>query len=461
MTSALVSGYAHDAVAQAPTSLQADPVLLGMPPDPPEPPPAAKPRLPDGEREGSTEVLRVEPDIVEIGPVVPVAPDAGREDTPERGTAPPAQPEFAPSAPEPDVNVAAPLAGEVEASIEAPAASVVSQATDETVPPPVEAPTQAKAIPPPVAPIHPPSPAPQATALAVFRVDPALLGPLPVRLAERSQSAASPSLAGALPDAPLAKAGEREIGPSRDGGKVPHQESPLILHAATETKPLTEDDPESRPVFLSALRMTGETDREFVAEGEAELRKVGSIINADLMTYWPLEDEVEAEGRVRLQQGEDVMTGPKMRLRMEDRIGYFEQPFYQIKHQSLLGRKRDGDQEASDQQVEALAKSSTWNSGFSTPQAMNLSFGQTRFDDKLELSTTTESRGEAERVDFEGENHYRLLNNTFTTCPIDNDAWYVKTSELKLDYDREIAEGRNATVYFQDVPFLYSPWFSF
>jgi LPS-assembly protein len=479
MTSALVGGYAGDVAAQALTPFRVDPVLLGMPPASPEPPPVAAPRLSDSAPKDSAEVLPVKPDVVEadmppvslkpppaaaprlsdsapedsaevrrVEPdVIEIAPATPREpvDRMEGARVPSVQPEAILSVPEPDDDVAAPLARADETL----AAPVVSSSVD--------APGQVKAVPPA-------APAPQVAALEVFRVYPTPFDPPPARLAERPQPAASPSLAGALPDAPLAKAGETEIGPSRDGGKVPHQESPLVLRAATETEPLTEDDPESRPVFLSALRMAGEIDREFVAEGEAELRKADSIVNAELMMYWPLEDEVEAEGRVRLQQGEDVMTGPKMRLRMEDRIGYFEQPFYQIKHQSLLGRKRDGDQEASDQQVEALAKSSTWNSGFSTPQAMNLSFGQTRFDDKLELSTTTAttaSRGEAKRIDFEGENHYRLLNNTFTTCPIDNDAWYVKTSELKLDYDREVAEGRDATVYFQGVPFLYSPWFSF
>jgi LPS-assembly protein len=307
-----------------------------------------------------------------------------------------------------------------------------------------------------------------------LRVDPALLGPPPsppARLAEDPEPAASPPQAPVataspafsepLPDVPFAEMSEGKLESLRDDGNIRDREPPLVLRLATSMESLPGDGREPRPVFLSALHMTGEADREFVAEGEAELRKTGSIVNADLMTYWPLEDEVEAEGRVRLRQGEDVMTGPKLRLRMEDKVGRFEQPFYQIRHQSLLGRKRVADREESDRQVEALTSASTWNSGFAAPQAMNLAFGQTRFDDEVDLSTTTESRGEAERIDFEGENHYRLLNNTFTTCPVDNDAWYVRTSELTLDYDREVAEGRNAIVYFHDVPFLYSPWFSF
>jgi LPS-assembly protein len=353
MTGALVGGYTGGAAAQASATLQVDPALLGAPPAPP----VVKTRLPGNEREGSSKVLPIKPDLVEIesaAPVVPVVPASG----------------------------------------ETPAGR------------PDEAPV-------------------------------------------------------ARPEAPFAGKNEEEPEASRDGETIPDHEPPLVLRLATRMEALSRDDSQPRPAFLSALRMMGETDREFVAEGEVELRKSGSIVNSDLMTYWPLEDEVEAVGRVRLQQGEDIVTGPKMRLRMEDQIGHFEQPFYRIKHQSLLGRQRLADREASERQVEALANASTRNSGFATPQAMNFAFGEARSDDKVELSTTTESRGEAERIDFEGENHYRLLNNTFTTCSVDDDAWYVRTSELKLDYDREVGEGRNATVYFQGVPFLYSPWLSF
>lgn len=129
--------------------------------------------------------------------------------------------------------------------------------------------------------------------------------------------------------------------------------------------------------------MAGEVNREFVAEGEAELRKVGTVVNADLMTYWPLEDEVEAEGGVRLQQEDDVVTGPKMRLRLEDQVGYFEQPSYYLKHQSLLGGKTASDRDESDRQLEKLADTSMWNSGFAAPQTMKFVPGQTSFKEKI------------------------------------------------------------------------------
>lgn len=50
------------------------------------------------------------------------------------------------------------------------------------------------------------------------------------------------------------------------------------------------------------------------------MRKIGTVLNADQLTYWPIDDEVEAQGNVRLQQGEDVVTGPRMRMKLEDQV---------------------------------------------------------------------------------------------------------------------------------------------
>ncbi|MDR2450803.1 MAG: LPS assembly protein LptD [Candidatus Accumulibacter sp.] len=325
------------------------------------------------------------------------------------------------------------------------------------------------------APVLPPA----GTSPARLRVHPALLGvPAPgpaSRLAEDSSSGTPAPIASVTaPPAPVAEAGEqreaafeqqarREALPD-DG--APDRGPPPALRSAGRLTPPDGKAPknsEPRPVFLSALRMTGEVDREFVAEGEAVLRKPGSVVRADLMTYWPLEDEVEATGGVRLEQGGDVVTGPKMRLRLEDRVGHFVQPSYRFQHQSLMGRKRAEDREESERRmrVGGAVGDSFWNSGFAVPREMKFIPGQTSYEQKIELSRTTESRGEAERIDFEGENHYRLRNNTFTSCPTDRDDWYVRTSELALDYDREVGEGDDATVYFKEVPILYSPWISF
>ena len=242
---------------------------------------------------------------------------------------------------------------------------------------------------------------------------------------------------------------------------MPDTSPALVLRASTKMETLSRDSNEPRPAFLSAQRMAGEVNREFVAEGDAELRKIGTVVNSDRLTYWPLDDELEAEGNVRLQQGEDVISGPKMRLRLEDQVGYFEQPSYQLKHQSLTVGKAAKERAESDQYLDEARNSSWWNSGFETSRAMSIKPGQTSWSEKTKPDSPTESRGDADRINFEGENQFRLLNNTFTTCPVGNNDWYLRTSELKLDYDREVGDAEDATVYFKDVPILYAPWLSF
>jgi len=222
-------------------------------------------------------------------------------------------------------------------------------------------------------------------------------------------------------------------GAPRDAEEVPSDLPPLRLRLATAmvAPPAKSDGP--LPVFLSAQQMSGDVEREAVAEGAAELRNVGTVVDADRMTYWPLDDELDAAGNVRIVQGEDVVTGPHLRLKLEDQIGFFEQPTYFLKHQPAEAGPRP-------------APVGLPTAGFapSTPPR-----------------EATEGHGHAERMDFEGVNQIRLTAATYSTCKPGNDDWYAKASDLKLDYDREVAEGGSGTIYFMDVPILYSPWMSF
>ncbi|WP_301101792.1 lipid IV(A) palmitoyltransferase PagP [Propionivibrio sp.] len=250
---------------------------------------------------------------------------------------------------------------------------------------------------------------------------------------------------------------------SRDEEEVPDALPPLALRSAKTMVPPAKDSAVPRPVFLSALRMGGDVDREFNAEGDAELRKIGTVVNSDRLTYWPIDDEIEAEGNVRLEQGADRITGPKMRLKLEDQIGFFEQPSYTIKRQPQAGSKAAADKAFATNFTEQLRNDDSWlTSGFASPRAFDIRPGQTTLDDSTRMPKgMTEGRGDADRIDFEGENQVRLTNGSYTTCAPGNNDWYLKASELKLDYDREVADGRDGAVYFKGVPIIYSPWLSF
>lgn len=241
----------------------------------------------------------------------------------------------------------------------------------------------------------------------------------------------------------------------RDQAEVPDAGPSLALRMSSAMQPQSKDSAVPQPVFLSAQRMGGEIDREFVAEGDAELRKVGTVVNSERLTYWPIDDEVEAEGDVRLEQGYDLITGPKMRLKLEEQVGYFEQPSYLLKRGPVSGKRvAAGGMSVAGQPT----GSGDWSSGFAGPQAQLADGGLASAGSE---SSMTIGRGVADRLDFEGENQVRMTNGTYTTCAPGNDDWYARIESLKLDYDREVGEGTDGTVFFKDVPIFYSPWLSF
>lgn len=210
---------------------------------------------------------------------------------------------------------------------------------------------------------------------------------------------------------------------------------------------------EATPTFIAAERMYGINDREAIAEGGARLRKADMAVDADKMTYWSLDDEVEAVGKVRMTRGDDVLSGPKMRLKIEDQIGYFENPSYFLKRQARAEKKAPTSAYSTYGLTTAAGVAT--GTGFSQGAPDSAGWGS------APVSRMTEARGEAERFDFEGKNQMRVTAGTYTTCKPDNDGWYARMSDLKLDYDREVGEGSNGAIYFQGVPILYTPWLSF
>lgn len=188
-----------------------------------------------------------------------------------------------------------------------------------------------------------------------------------------------------------------------------------VLRDTRRMLPQSRDARENYPSFISSDRLHGTQDVETIAEGTVEMRTVGRSVGADHLIYWPNEDEVEATGHVVLRRDQDVVRGPKMRLRLEDNIGYFEQPQYSISRLAI---------------------------GQAPGQAVPGS-------------------GEASRINFEGEGLYRMKNATYTTCSPQKRDWFAEVDELALDYNREVGEAKHAVVRFGGVPILYSPWLSF
>ena len=209
---------------------------------------------------------------------------------------------------------------------------------------------------------------------------------------------------------------------------------------------------DSYPLFVVADQIEGRTEEVTEAEGNVELRKAGTLLYADKVLYRPLDDEIEATGQVRLLQEGAELKSPHLRMRLSEQIGFAEQAEYRIVREVASKVYRP-------QQIVITAATSNATAA-GAPMMLNVpnSYG---LPTTLPPRRPSEAAGQAERVDFEGENQIRLSDATYSTCKPGQTDWYLQSSEMHLDYDENVGDARDASVWFGGVPIFYSPYASF
>jgi len=71
------------------------------------------------------------------------------------------------------------------------------------------------------------------------------------------------------------------------------------------------------------------------------------------------------------------------------------------------------------------------------------------------------ARGSAAEIFKINNARSRFQNILYTTCDFDDRDWHLKASELNIDQDSGRGTAKNATLYFQDIPFFYLPYIMF
>jgi LPS-assembly protein len=197
------------------------------------------------------------------------------------------------------------------------------------------------------------------------------------------------------------RAGAQTAGPDRPdpnlGLKLKMQESLL---------PPVAPDPEANlPVFVEADRIQGTQDRDLQAQGDVVLRRRGQTLFADQLHYSLPSREVTADGNVRLDRLGDVITGDHAFFDLGRESGYIDAPTYRFRQ--------------------------------------------------------FHARGRANKLEIKDRDSYRAVRATYTNCDVGNDDWYLKVQRLEIDRLRDVGQARNATLYFKQVPILYTPWIDF
>ncbi len=79
---------------------------------------------------------------------------------------------------------------------------------------------------------------------------------------------------------------------------------------------------------------------------------------------------------------------------------------------------------------------------------------------RFELPATN-ARGSADRIRASALGQISLDDVRYTTCPLGQEDWLIRASDIDIDQRKGIGSARNARLDFKGVPILYTPFISF
>jgi LPS-assembly protein len=159
------------------------------------------------------------------------------------------------------------------------------------------------------------------------------------------------------------------------------------------------------PIYARARRIEGSAEQQIILEGDAEVRRSGTVLRGDRIVYTQATDEVNVEGNARVFREGAVFAGPRLDFRIEAQTGAMPDAKF-----SYAPRK---------------------------------------------------GRGDASLIEFLGNQQARMLQARFTTCAPGDEAWWLQADRIEIDALEEEANATVAKLYFQGIPILASPVLGF
>lgn len=164
-------------------------------------------------------------------------------------------------------------------------------------------------------------------------------------------------------------------------------------------------DAEGRPLYGRGDDAGGRAGQDLTLTGNAELRRAGTAIRGERLTYWEDDDQLVGNGQVRVIQQGNVFEGPELSLKLDANEGFFRDARFSLPAYGGVGR--------------------------------------------------------ASEIRFEGPTRLRLLDAIYTTCRPDNPDWWLEADSLLIDETEESATGRRARLIFKNRATPLVPGFSF
>ena len=162
---------------------------------------------------------------------------------------------------------------------------------------------------------------------------------------------------------------------------------------------------DQEPAVASAEAIEGSPETELIMTGDAEIRRPGTMIKADRLTYTQSNGEVTARGNASISRDGAIFRTPQLRYQLTDKTGQAEQVDYEYAPMRL--------------------------------------------------------RGEASCARFLPFEQTELVNSLITTCKKGDNSWWIEIEKLTLDEYEQVGYGRNAVLKLGGVPVIGAPWFTF
>jgi len=212
-------------------------------------------------------------------------------------------------------------------------------------------------------------------------------------------------------------------------------------------KPIVDTETTPDSVVIEGDQLQIQMDRKFKSIGNAVLHQEKQDIFGDTIEYDIQNKELHAIGNVRVISSGGSVTGPELRMQLEENTGHIDDAKFSLNKALALPSAKN--------QITATDP----NAGLvGTTQQLSSTVGdQTSSGAKQSEG----SRGDARTILFEGDDKKRFKHSRYTTCEAGSDDWYIKSSDLLIDNYTKTATARNAVVEFKGVPILYTPWIDF
>jgi len=172
------------------------------------------------------------------------------------------------------------------------------------------------------------------------------------------------------------------------------------------------------PISLEANNVEAQGEDLVTLTGDAEVRQGRQTIVADTLKYYRETERVVAEGSVEMiSEKGDYLSADSIDVHVPTQIGELNGAQFKL------------------------------SSGIETEGNVDTAY--------------IESRGEADKVNLEGEGLLRLENAKYTTCTEGDDSVMISARGLELDQTGGVGRARGATLRFKGVPIFYAPYLSF